>query len=187
MTHVDLALLIIRLALGITMALHGYNKIKGGIPNTAKWFASIGMRPPIVQAWAAAITEIGGGLMFAAGLLMPLAAAAMIGLMVVAYVVAHRKNGFFIFRPNQGWEYVFMLGVIALGVGMIGAGRYSLDHAFGIHWNGWTGAWVTVVAGIVPAAAMLAGCYRPPAPKPVASSKPTAKVTSAAKSNNRKR
>ncbi len=164
MTQVNLALLTLRLALGITMSLHGYNKIKGGISNTAKWFGSIGMRPPLVQAWAAAITEIAGGLLFAAGLMMPLAAAAMIGLMVVAYMVAHRKNGFFIFRPNQGWEYVFMLGIVALGVGMIGAGRYSLDRALGIHWNGWTGTLITVVAGIVPAIAMLAACYRPPAP-----------------------
>jgi putative oxidoreductase len=165
MAHVDLALLIVRLALGITMALHGYNKVKGGIKNTAGWFGSIGMRPPLVQAWAAALTEIGGGLMFAAGLLMPLAAAAMIGLMLVAYVVAHRMNGFFIFRPNQGWEYVFMLAVFALGIGMIGAGKYSLDRAFGIQRNGWTGTWVTLVVGVVPAVAMLAACYRPPAPK----------------------
>jgi putative oxidoreductase len=163
MAHVDLALLVLRLALGLTMALHGVNKIRGGIKNTAGWFASIGMRPPLVQAWTAALTEIGGGLMFAAGLLMPLSAAAMIGLMLVAYVVAHRQNGFFIFNKNQGWEYVFILGVVALAVGMIGAGKYSLDHALKINWHGWTPAWLAVVVGVVPALLMLAACYRPPA------------------------
>jgi putative oxidoreductase len=165
MARVDLALLILRLALGLTMALHGTNKIRGGIKNTAAWFGSIGMRPPLVQAWTAALTEIGGGLMFAAGLLTPLSAAAMIGLMLVAYVVAHRDNGFFIFNKNQGWEYVFILGIVALAVGMIGAGKYSLDHALKINWQGWTPAWLTLLVGVVPALLMLAACYRPPAKK----------------------
>lgn len=147
------------------MALHGTNKIRGGIKNTAAWFGSIGMRPPLVQAWTAALTEIGGGLMFAAGLLTPLSAAAMIGLMLVAYVVAHRDNGFFIFNKNQGWEYVFILGIVALAVGMIGAGKYSLDHALKINWQGWTPAWLTLLVGVVPALLMLAVCYRPPAKK----------------------
>jgi putative oxidoreductase len=163
MTRVDLALLVLRLAVGLTMALHGANKIRGGIQNTAKWFGSIGMKPPLVQAWTAALTEIGGGLMFAAGLLMPLSAAAMIGLMVVAYIVAHRENGFFIFNKNQGWEYVFILGIVAFAVGTIGAGKYSLDHALKINWQGWTPMWLTLGVGIVPALLMLAACYRPPA------------------------
>ena len=163
MARVDFALLVLRLALGLTMALHGANKIRGGINNTAGWFGSIGMKPPLVQAWMAAITEISGGLMFAAGLLMPLSAAAMIGLMVVAYVVAHRNNGFFIFNKNQGWEYVFMLGIIAFAVGTIGAGKYSLDNALKLTWSGWTPMLITLGVGIVPALAMLAACYRPPA------------------------
>ena len=165
MARLDIALLVLRLALGITMALHGANKIKGGIPNTAKWFGAIGMKPPLVQAWAAALTEIGGGLMFAAGLLLPLAAGAMISLMVVAYVVAHRDNGFFIFNKNQGWEYVFILGVVAFAVGTVGAGTYSLDHVLKVDWNGYTPMWITLIVGIVPALALLAACYRPPAKK----------------------
>ena len=49
----------------------------------------------------AASTEIGAGLLFAAGLLTPFAAAGMIGVMVVAGWSAHRRNGFFIF-PRGG-------------------------------------------------------------------------------------
>ena len=47
MDEYNLALLIIRVALGLTMAAHGYNKFfKGGkIAGTAAWFDSMGMRP----------------------------------------------------------------------------------------------------------------------------------------------
>jgi putative oxidoreductase len=162
--QVDLAVLILRLAVGLTIVMHGVKKYQGGVAGTAGWFGSIGMRPPLLQAWMAIATEVGGGLLLAAGLLTPLAAASVISLMVVAFIVAHRKNGFFIFNPNQGWEYVFILAVGALAIGIIGPGKYSLDKAFGIKWtasNGWIGTWLTVLVGVLSAVALLATSYRP--------------------------
>ena len=64
--------------------------------------ASIGMRWPALQARLAAATEITTGLLFAAGLLTPLAAAGMIGVMTVAFWAAHRHNGFFITQGAVG-------------------------------------------------------------------------------------
>jgi putative oxidoreductase len=147
--QVDLAVLILRLAIGLTIAMHGVKKYQGGVAGTAGWFGSIGMRPPKTQAWMAIATEIGGGLLLAAGLLTPLAAAAVISLMVVAFVVAHRKNGFFIFVA-----------------GMIGPGKYSLDKAFGIKWtasNGWIGTLLAALVGVLSAVVLLATSYRPAA------------------------
>ena len=56
MDEYNLALLIIRVALGATMAAHGYAKFfKGGrINGTAGWFDSMGMRPGRVHARLAA-------------------------------------------------------------------------------------------------------------------------------------
>jgi putative oxidoreductase len=106
---------------------------------------------------------MGAGMMFAAGLLTPLAAAGLIGLMVVAIYTTHLRNGFFIFRPGQGWEYCASIAVAAFGVGAIGAGRWSLDEALDLHMTGWTGAVVAGALGVGGAVAQLAVCYRPPA------------------------
>ena len=95
------------------------------------------------------------------GLLTPLAAAGMIGVMIVAIVVAHWKVGFFIFKPNQGWEYCASIAVTAFVIAMVGPGRWSLDHAIGIDWHGWTGALIAGVAGILGASTQLAISYRP--------------------------
>jgi putative oxidoreductase len=158
----DVALLVVRVAFGVGLAAHGYNKIfRGGrLAGTARWFASIGMRWPAVQARLAAFTEIGAGLLFAAGLLTPLAAAGMIGLMTVAFWTVHRVNGFFII--NEGWEYVASIAVVAWTVATVGPGTFSVDHALDIEWTGWTGALVAGLLGVGSGAALLLSCYRPP-------------------------
>jgi len=158
-------ILILRVIFGLFLAYHGYNKFfgPGGLAGAAKFFESMGMRWPQWQARLAATTELVSGLMVAAGLLTPLAAAGMIGLMVVAIVVDHWKVGFFIFLPNQGWEYCASILTAAFVIGMVGPGRWSLDHAFGIDWNGWTGAVIAGVVGVGAALLQLAISYRPPA------------------------
>jgi putative oxidoreductase len=165
MTPVDLGLFVLRVVFGLFFAYHGYNKVFGGngLSGTAAWFSGIGMKWPAVQARLAAATEIGAGLLLAAGLLTPLAAAGVIGVMIVAIVVAHWKVGFFVFLPNQGWEYCASIAVAAWAIATVGPGRYSLDHVFG--WVGeptaWTGAIVAAVLGVGAAVGQLLVSYRP--------------------------
>ncbi len=163
MDRIDVALLVLRLVFGLFLAYHGWNKVKGGLAGTAKWFAGIGMKWPMWQARLAAGTEIFAGLLFAAGLLTPFAAAGIVGVMLVAIWSVHWKVGFFVFLPEQGWEYCASIAVVAWAVGATGAGRWSLDHAFGISFAGWTGALVAGLLGIAAAAAQLGVSYRPEA------------------------
>jgi putative oxidoreductase len=161
--QLDFALLLLRVSFGLFLAAHGYNKVFGGgrLKGTASWFGSLGMKWPYWQARLAAATEVGAGVLFAAGLLTPLAAAGMIALMVVAIWTVHWKVGFFVFRPNQGWEYCASIALVAFAVGTIGAGEWSLDHAFGISFHGWTGALIAGGVGVGGAALQLAVSYRP--------------------------
>ena len=159
MHEADLALLMLCAAAGLTMAYHGLNKTRG-LAGTAKWFESMGMRPGAVHARLAAFTEIGAGLALAAGLLTPFAGAAFVGLMLVAGIVSHRKNGFFIFNKGEGWEYVMMLAVIGLFLAMTGAGRYSLDNALDLSLDEWVGT-VIGLGGAIGGAALLGVGWRP--------------------------
>lgn len=163
MDPIDAALLALRVMFGLGLAYHGYNKVFGGgkLTGTARWFGSIGMRWPLWQARAAAATEIGAGLLFALGLLTPLAAAGIIGLMLVALWVSHRDNGFFIFNDGQGWEYTASIAVVAWAVGAAGPGQVSLDHAIDLSFSGWTGAVIASTVGVGSAVVHLAACYRP--------------------------
>jgi putative oxidoreductase len=160
--RVDLALLALRLAIGVTVALHGLNKIKGGLANVARWFESMGMRPGSVHARLAAFTETGAGLALAAGFLTPLAAGGLVGVMMVAGLIAHRGHGFFIFRPGEGWEYVLVLGVCSAAVGTLGPGEWSLDNAIDFMPTGWWPALFCFVGAPLIALAVLSVFYRPP-------------------------
>ncbi len=163
---VDLALLVFRCGLGAVMLAHGINHIWGGgkINGTAGWFGSMGMRPPLVQAWLASVTEIGAGIALVLGFLTPLGGAGIVGTMAVAFMINHRGNGFFIFRPGEGWEYVMTLGLCGMVIGAIGPGEWSLDAALDIDDDlvGWTGIALSAGLGLIGAALLLAACWRPP-------------------------
>jgi putative oxidoreductase len=167
---VSAGLLILRVMVGIVMVAHGYNHIfRGGrIKGTAGWFESLGMKPGILHAWLASLTELGAGAMLIFGLFTPLAAAGVVGVMLVALITNHIKNGFFIFRPGEGYEYVLTLCVVGLSIAALPAGRFSIDHAIDLDWTGWTGLAIAAIAGGGGALLLLAVFWRPAKPDPAA-------------------
>lgn len=167
---VNLALLLLRVVAGLTLAAHGYNKFFGGgrIPGTARWFDSMGMRPGKVHAVMAASTEMASGIGLALGLLTPLCGAGMVALMIVAGWTVHKPNGFFIVK--SGWEYNLILALIGVVAGTLGPAEWSLDHALDIADNldGFTGLAIALGLGVVGGVGQLVLFYRPPAPEPTA-------------------
>lgn len=149
------------------MLAHGINHVIGGgkIAGTAGWFGSMGMKPAVLQAWLASLTEVGAGLLLILGLLTPFGGAGIAGVMTVAWIINHRGNGFFIFRPGEGWEYVMTLLISGVVIGAIGPGEWSLDEAFDIRddLTGSAGLLIAAIAGIGGALALLAVSWRPPA------------------------
>lgn len=173
---VNLALMILRFGLGAVFLAHGINHVFGGgkIAGTARWFESLGMKPGILHAWTASLTEIGAGTLLVLGLLTSVAAAGVVGVMLVAWITNHRKNGFFIFRPGEGWEYVMTLTLLGVVVGTLGPGRWSIDGQIPAlqHLWGWPGFGISAGAGALGAIFLLALYWRPP--KPAVEGKPSA-------------
>ena len=160
---IDFALLLLRLGVGAVMLAHGINHVRPNIEATASWFGSMGMKPAKLHAWLASVTEIGAGIALVLGLLTPFAAAGTVGVMFVAWAINHRGNGFFIFRPGEGWEYVMTLGIVGLVIGAIGPGAWSLDEALDLNDNfvGVGGLAIAAIGGLGGGAALVAACWRP--------------------------
>ncbi|MGV9675997.1 DoxX family protein [Nocardia sp. NPDC003482] len=161
MIESDTALALLRLVLGVIMIAHGVNHWIGGgkIAGTARWFASLGLRNGTLQAWLSVLTEIGAGALLVLGLLTPFACAAVVSVMLVAGLLAHRPNGFFVFK--EGYEYVLALAVTAVATALLGPGRLSIDHAAGIEITGWAGGGIALGLGVLATAALLAVFWRP--------------------------
>lgn len=157
----DLGMLLVRLALGPMLVLHGVNKVwgGGGLTGTAGWFESLGLRPGWLHARIAAATEITAGLLVTVGLATGPAAAAFVGLMTVAALTDHRGKGYFVFKG--GWEYVLLVAIVAVGLAVIGPGGWSLDAALGLPFSGIGWGAVAAVGGVGAALGMLAVFRRP--------------------------
>ncbi|QIK08973.1 DoxX family protein [Streptomyces sp. Je 1-4] len=125
----DAGLLLLRLALGLTMAAHGAQKLFGwfggpGLDGTGQFFTMSGYPAGRTMAVVAGLTETLGGLGLAAGLLTPLAGAAVVGTMINALAV---KWGGGFFAP-KGVEYELLLTVGAAALTLTGPGRYAIDR-----------------------------------------------------------
>jgi putative oxidoreductase len=175
---VSVGLMILRAVVGVVFVVHGWNHIFGGgkIAGTGRWFSSLGMRPGILHAWVASVVELGTGVLLILGLLTPLAGSGIIGVMLVAWITNHAKNGFFIFRPGEGYEYVMTLTACGLALSATGGGKYSLDGDIGFFKffapPTWTATLVCWAVGILGALTLLGVSWRPnkiPAAQPTAS------------------
>lgn len=158
----NLGLLILRVAIGGMIGAHGYNHFFGGgrLPGAGRWFDSLGIRPGLFHAWVTAAVEAGAGLLLVVGLLTPLAAAGVVGIMSVAGLVVHRRNGFFI--TKEGYEYVLVISLACAAIGVMGPGRWSLDHAIGFKVTGLPGLVLSAGLGVAAAVGLLAVFWRPP-------------------------
>jgi putative oxidoreductase len=155
----NIALLLIRLTVGGTLAAHGAQKLFGlfggpGLAGTARSLESLGFRPGCLHARLLGLAETVGGALLAVGLLTPLAGVAVAGVMITAVATVHWDQGFF--AQDGGYEYPLILAVIAIAVAFAGAGKYSVDAAVG--WSLGGAKWGIAAAGlaVVASAAIIA-------------------------------
>src|SRR5262249_60540455 len=124
----DIGLLVLRLAVGLTMAAHGGQKLFGwfggyGIAGTGGWLESIGFRPGKVQAVVAGTFEFAGGLLVPLGLLTPLGTALVIAVMVTAIGSVHLPKGVWV--TDGGFEYHLVILASRAAPALPGPGRLS--------------------------------------------------------------
>ena len=130
----EVGLLLIRVVLGGTMAVHGAQKLFGwfgghGLSGTSGWLESMGFKPARLHATVTGLAEFGGGTLLVLGLLTPLGAAAVAGVMFVAIATVHWSNGFF--NSSGGYEFNLLIVATSIGLAMTGPGDISLDHLAG--------------------------------------------------------
>lgn len=147
----DTGLLIARLVFGLLMAAHGTQKLFGwfggyGLTAVSGYFESLGFRPGRFFATIAAVSEVVGGVLVAAGFLGPIGPAVVLGVMIVAAVTVHLQHG--LFAANNGIEVPLLYAIAFIALALTGPGAYSLDAAIGLG-SLWTPAvvWTVLVLG----------------------------------------
>jgi uncharacterized membrane protein YphA (DoxX/SURF4 family) len=129
----DLFLLIVRLYWGSMLVRSGWNKF-ADLEGTAKFFESLGIFWPKVNAVLSGATELGCGVLLVVGLAARLAAVPLVFNMLVAFATnsGDRFRGLFT-SPNDfvtSPEFLYLLACLL--VLLFGAGMISLDGLLGL-------------------------------------------------------
>src|SRR6195256_6853309 len=131
----NIGLLVLRVIVGLYFVGHGAQKVFGvaggyGLNGTGQFFETMGLRPGRLTAFAAGAAELTAGVLLALGLLTPLAAALVTGVMIVAIITVHLSKG--PWTSDGGFELNLVYIAIAFALAGVGAGDWSLDNALGL-------------------------------------------------------
>lgn len=131
--HADLAKLLLRLALGSLILLHGIDKVLHGTALVSRSLAAAGW--PSVLMYGVYVGEVVAPVLLILGIWSRMAAGAIAFNMLVAVALVHGGQLLALNRAG-GWslELQAMFFVTALGLCLLGAGRYSLAGTAG-RWN----------------------------------------------------
>lgn len=126
----DLALLLVRLILGLGIAAHGAQKLFGwfggpGLAGAGGFVEQAGYRPGRLFALAGSLGEFLGGALLVLGLFGALGPAMVVSVMLTAILTFHIANGFF--TSKNGWELAALYVAGAIALAFAGFGAYSLD------------------------------------------------------------
>jgi putative oxidoreductase len=128
-TAIPLSWLIVRIAVGWNLLMHGWGKIMIG-PTDAflKGYADLGFTPPAIWFWTSTVMETAAGIALILGLFTRFfAAAAAIELLIIT--ILYWANGFS--WLHRGYEYTLLWGLVCFAVALRGGGPYSLDRKMG--------------------------------------------------------
>lgn len=119
--YYDLAILFLRIAVGVIFIVAGWGKITG-IEGTQGFFGNIGIPAAGLMAWVVALVEFVGGIMVLIGLYIRVPSILLAVVMVVA-----------IFTVKMGGEFSNMriditLLAMSLALFILGSGKISVEH-----------------------------------------------------------
>lgn len=106
---ISMSLLLIRIMLGITMALHGIQKFMN-LSDTTDFFVSLGL--PSFMPIIIALIEVVGGIFMIIGLLVPLVSLGFIAILGTAIFMLKSTSGFV-----NGYELELLLIVMSIASG----------------------------------------------------------------------
>lgn len=120
-----LALLLLRVGIGIVFIFHGYPKLFTRTHDIMAGFQHMGF--PAFFVYIAGVLEFFGGIVLILGLFTRTAALLLAGEMAIAVLKVHLPQG--PITDVKNYEFPMVLAVACFALATIGAGMISLDHA----------------------------------------------------------
>ena len=131
-TRAGWGMTLLRIVTGIVFIGHGAPKFgfvgDRNLAGTAAFLDGLGVPVPMVSAFLVAFFETFGGALLVIGLLTRIWSAGLAFAMLIAVTMVHAPNGMF---GEGGYQWALLLMASSLALMFEGAGKASLDRAFG--------------------------------------------------------
>ena len=118
--NLDLALLLLRIVVGVIFVLAGWGKLTG-IEGVQGFFGNIGIPLPGLMAWVVALVEFAGGLMVLVGVWIRYPSILLAFIMVVAILTTKLGQDFNAYRLD------LVLLAASAALALVGSGKFSVD------------------------------------------------------------
>lgn len=120
------SLLTVELVTGLTMFLHGWQKLTAaGFGGVGEMFAGMGVPLAGIAGPLTLVVELVGGALLVLGLGTRIVGAVYALVMLGALVIVHLSAGFFV--AEGGYELVLLLAGVTAALAIAGPGAWSLD------------------------------------------------------------
>ena len=117
--------LLVRVTVGLIFAMHGWQKLEGGVPGVAGFLGSLGFPSPEVFAVVLIAVELIGGILLIAGAFTHWVAKILALVAVIALFTVHAGNGFFM--ATGGYEFILLILAATLSLVFTGPGKWAVD------------------------------------------------------------
>lgn len=124
----SVGMLLLRIAVGIVMFAHGWQKLfVMGVGNVGGFFEMLGLPAPALLAWVVTLIELVGGAALILGLFTRIAAP-LIGIVMLGAILTAKRNAGLIGSEGTGWELDLLILGGALALTFAGPGFMALDN-----------------------------------------------------------
>lgn len=121
----DRGIAVLRVVVGFTFLMHGWQKVSMGIPTVVRGFEMMGVPLPTLTGPLVAVLELVGGALLLLGLGTRWVAIPLAVDMLAASLLVHLPKGFF---APDGVELTLLLLASTVALALTGAGAFALDH-----------------------------------------------------------
>ena len=124
--NTDLALMLLRIVVGVVFLMHGYQKyFVMGIPGVEGFFTHVGAPAPQITAYVVATVELVCGALLILGAFTRLVVVPLVIDIATAIALVHIHNGFFV---PMGVEFAMTLMTAGIVLALAGGGVASVDR-----------------------------------------------------------
>ena len=118
--------LVLRVATGLIFAMHGWQKLSGGVDGVAMFLGGMGFPLPMLMAILLIAAELVGGILLILGVWTHWVAKILAFVALVALLTVHATKGFFV--SEGGFEFILLIFAATISLAVSGPGKWALGR-----------------------------------------------------------